>query len=74
MSRLYRLVDTACDTFYVLVGDAQDESDAQTKWETFRDTEGSLPNEPSERSVKEVSLFASTQVSDTSGLWQSLVE
>ena len=75
MSRLYKLTDTACDSWYVLVDEAEDETDAQTKWETFRDTEGNLPDEPGVREVKEVVLEASTVVADcASPGWQTLVE
>ena len=63
MSRLYKLTDTAQDSFLVLVGDTEDETDASSKWETWRDTPGNLPD-PENREVQSVSMYASTLVSD----------
>lgn len=75
MSRLYKLTDSACDSFLVLVGDAQDETDAQTKWETWRDTLGNLLENPSVREVQEIFLEASSVVTDLeTPVWANLIE
>lgn len=74
MSRIYRLRDTARDTFLVIVGDTEDETDAQSKWETWRDTPGNLPD-ASEREATSVSMFSSTLAADfPSRPWAELVE
>lgn len=75
MSRLYKLRDSACDEFLVLVGDEQDATDAQTKWETYRDTPGNIDSANSSREAVTVDLLASTLTSDFDvPAWQTLIE
>ena len=68
MSRLYKLTDMACDSCFELVADEEDETDAQSKWEIYRDA--NLSN-PEDRTVKHVVLVASA---DSTAPGQTLVE
>jgi len=68
MSRLYKLTDMACDSCFVLVADEEDETDAQAKWEVYRDA--NLGN-PQDRAVKRVVLVAAA---DATHPEQMLVE
>ena len=75
MSRLYRLTDTACDSVLVLVDAEEDETDAQTKWESWRAMPGNSLENPSVREALEVVLVASSVDADfESPVWANLIE
>lgn len=70
-SKVWKIRDAACDEFYVITLDTEDETDAAAKYEVFRDA--NLDN-PTERVVRHVVLVASGNADEIRLPWPNLVE